>query len=120
MTTPSASFYLWFIVIVVMIPLVLWLIKRSSFGGQLGSTEIPAPMRLVSSLALAPGQRVITVEVGVGDERRWLVLGVTQQSITTLHSLTASAPAPTAPAAQPVDTFHQLLKRLRSGENRDS
>lgn len=122
MSTPSASVYLWFIVIVVMIPMVLWLIKRSSLGGHLGAGQAVAPMRLVSSLVLAQGQRIVTVEVGEGDERRWLVLGVTQQSITTLHTLTASPlpPATAAAAAKPADAFHQLLKRMRSGDGRDS
>jgi flagellar motor switch protein FliN/FliY len=34
------------------------------------------PMRVVACLPLAPNQRLVTVEVGQGDERRWLVLGV--------------------------------------------
>lgn len=122
MTMPSASVYLWFVVIVVMIPMVLWLIKRSALGGHLGAGQAYAPMRLVSSLVLAPGQRIVTVEIGEGEERRWLVLGVTQQSITTLHTLTASPPPPATAAtvAKPTDAFQQLLKRMRSGEGRDN
>jgi flagellar protein FliO/FliZ len=40
--------------------------------------------------ALKPQQRVVTVEVGPESARTWLVLGVTTQTITNLHS----APAP--------------------------
>ena len=34
-----------------------------------------------------PTERVVTVEVGPPGDRKWLVLGVTAQSITLLHSL---------------------------------
>ena len=44
-------------------------------------------MRSVAALPLSPSQRIVTVEVGLGPERRWLVLGVTAQSITTLHTM---------------------------------
>jgi len=119
-TTPSASFYLWFIGIIVMIPLVLWLFKRSQLGRHLGGMHHPAPMRIVSSLPLSPSQRIVTVEVGEGEERRWLVLGITPSSITTLHSLSATLPSPSTQAAPPPqDAFHQLLNRLRSGDNRE-
>ena len=120
MNTPSASFYLWFIGIIVMIPMVLWLFKRSQLGGHLSGTRHPAPMRIVSSLPLSPSQRVVTIEVGEGEERRWLVLGVTPTTISTLHSLTAAIPNPPTQTAQPPqDAFHQLLNRLRSGDKRD-
>ena len=62
-------------------------------------------MRTVGVLPLSASQRVVTVEVGQGLDRRWLVLGVTGQSITTLYTMCAQdapalqdAPAPaTAP-----------------------
>ncbi|MES2890166.1 MAG: flagellar biosynthetic protein FliO [Pseudomonadota bacterium] len=120
-TSPSISFFLWFIAIVVMIPAVLWLLKRSPLGASLGGTSKTAPMRQVSSLALSPSQRVVTVEVGEGDERCWLVLGVTPQSITTLHSLSAlDLPAAPLESTLSPDAFSQLLKRLRSGERREN
>jgi flagellar protein FliO/FliZ len=46
-------------------------------------------------MVLGTGQKVITVELNAGGERTWLVLGVTPQQITTLHTL----PAPDAGAA---------------------
>ena len=115
------GFFFWFIAIVLMIPAVLWLIKRSPLGASLGGAQAAAPMRQVSALSLSPNQRVVTVEVGEGDERCWLVLGVTPQSITTLHSLSAG-PLPAAPADSTLspDAFSQLLKRLRSGERREN
>jgi flagellar protein FliO/FliZ len=59
--------------IVAAIPAALWLLKRTPAGG--GPRR--ALMRTVAVLPLAPGQRLVTVEVGRGDDRRWLVLGVT-------------------------------------------
>ena len=47
--------------------------------------------RLISALSLSPQQRVVTVEVGPEGARTWLVLGVTGQAITCLHSQAAHA-----------------------------
>ena len=33
--------------------------------------------------------RLVTVEVGQGEQRQWLVLGVTPQGITALHTMPA-------------------------------
>lgn len=54
--------------------------------------------RLVSTLALSPQQKVVTVEVGPQGARVWLVLGVTAQSITCLHTLPAEGAVPQAQA----------------------
>jgi flagellar protein FliO/FliZ len=82
--------------VIVLIPLVLWLLKRTPLGG--GATR--GPMRMVGTLALGPSQRLITVEVGGGDERRWLVLAVAPSGVTTLHTM---APAPDAGAEVDVE-----------------
>ncbi len=102
------SSLLWFVAILAMIPIALWLLKRTPIGGA-GTSGV---MRNVATLPLSANQRVVTVEVGEGEARRWLVLGVTPQSITTLHTMPpqADAPASTAPATPP---FAQLLDRLR-------
>jgi flagellar protein FliO/FliZ len=109
MSGSAVSSALWFIAILAMIPIVLWLLKRTPLGGA-GS----APgMRTISALPLSASQRIVTVEVGQGDERRWLVLGVTPSNITTLHTM---APQGDAPAAPPVATpFAQMLGKLRGG-----
>jgi flagellar protein FliO/FliZ len=54
----------------------------------------------------------VTVEVGQGDERLWLVLGVTPQGISTLHTMAPQAIAHLAPPAHS-RPFAQLLQRLR-------
>ncbi|MEK8048949.1 flagellar biosynthetic protein FliO [Ideonella sp. DXS22W] len=112
-----------FALIVALIPLSLWLLKRSPLGARLGvpaGTAQGRPMRLVAALSLAPGQRVVTVEVGTGDDRRWLVLGCTPQAIHTLHTLAPQAePSAAAPAAFPgmAGSFAQLLARQPGGRD---
>ena len=99
---------LWFGLVVALIPLVLWLLKRSPLGGGHGSTV----MRSVAVLPLSASQRIVTVEVGTGAARRWLVLGISPQNISTLHTMEPQADAP----ALPMDTstpFAQVLGRLR-------
>jgi flagellar protein FliO/FliZ len=107
---------MWFIAIIVMIPLALWLLKRTPMGGATSQ----GLMRHVAALPISQNQRIVTVEVGAGDERRWLVLGITPQSITTLHAMAPQAEAPVAgPNAAP--PFAQLLSKLRQdkGNARD-
>jgi flagellar protein FliO/FliZ len=43
---------------------------------------------------VGPHQRVVTVEVGPEGARTWLVLGVTGQTISCLHSMNAGASQP--------------------------
>jgi flagellar protein FliO/FliZ len=97
-----------FVAILVLIPVALWLLKRT----PMGAAASVGHMRLVASLPLAPNQRVITVEVGQGDDRKWLVLGVTPAGITTLHTMPPQADAPAPP--QHALPFAQLLARTRA------
>ena len=108
MVSTGMSSLLWFIAIIAMIPVALWLLKRTPMGGGASGNV----MRSVASLPLSATQRIVTVEVGQGDERRWLVLGVTAQSITTLHTMApqTEATTSTAPSTTP---FAQLLGKLR-------
>ena len=100
---------LWFIAIIAMIPLALWLLKRTPMGGAASA----GVLRSIAVLPLSASQRIVTVEVGQGDARHWLVLGVTAQSITTLHTM---APQPEPPATGPAaPAFAQLLGKLHLG-----
>ena len=98
-----------FVAVLAMIPVALWLLKRT----PMGAAASQGVMRVVAQLALAPNQRVVTVEVGTGDDRRWLVLGVTPGGINTLHSL---PPQAEAPATGPVLPFAALLARSRNAQ----
>jgi flagellar protein FliO/FliZ len=99
---------LWFVAVIAMIPLALWLLKRTSLGRGAGSAGV---MRQVGSLPLSPSQRVVTIEVGEGEDKRWLVLGVSPQSITTLHTMDAQEAQ--ADALASITPFAQLLTRLQ-------
>jgi flagellar protein FliO/FliZ len=107
---------LWFIAILALIPASLWFLKRTPLGGAGGA----GVMKSIASLPLSTSQRIVTVEVGTGDERRWLVLGVTPASITTLHSMpaqAAAAPSDIGPAQHPA--FAQILGRFRRSQAED-
>ena len=73
-----------FVVLLAMVPAALKWVQRRSAGG-LPSTDVGS--RVVCAVAVGPQQRVVTVEVGPHDARTWLVLGVTQQSISCLHRI---------------------------------
>ncbi|MFO1270940.1 MAG: flagellar biosynthetic protein FliO [Rubrivivax sp.] len=105
--TPGLGSLFWFAAVVAAIPIVLWLLKRTPAGGAAAGG-----MRTVAVLPLSTSQRIVTVEVGAGDSRCWLVLGVTPGSISTLHTmLPQEEAAPPLPA--PSTAFAQLLSRLR-------
>jgi flagellar protein FliO/FliZ len=109
MTAGSAfTSLLWFIAILALIPAALWLLKRTPAGGA----TMQGPMRTVAVLPLAPNQRLVTVEVGRGESRRWLVLGVTAQQITTLHEM-APQDDGAVPVLQAALPFAQLLAKLQ-------
>ena len=103
------SSLLWFIAIIAMIPVALWLLKRTPMGGA-GSHGL---MRSIAVLPISTSQRIVTVEVGTGEGRRWLVLGVTPQSISTVHSMEPQADAPQAAPAMALPPFAQMLDKLR-------
>jgi len=56
---------------------------------------------------------VTVVEIAVGAERHWLVLGVTGERVTQLASYPAPDAVPGAPAPAHAVTVNQLLARWR-------
>lgn len=99
-----------FIAIIAMIPVALWLLKRTPMGGAAAH----GVMRTVAVLPLSPSQRLLTVEVGSGEDRKWLVLGVTPQGITTLHTMPPQA-EPVGGHGMPLSQtpFGQMLSKLK-------
>lgn len=117
MASTALGSALWFLAILAMIPLALWLFKRSPAGARFAGSAASG-VRQVGTLPLSASQRIVTVEVGVGESRRWLVLGVTPQQISTLHTLVppeASGADSTLPATGPqtLPGFAQVFERLR-------
>jgi len=92
-----------FIVLLALLPLAIrWVQRRQPGGATAGAAS-----RIISALSVGPQQRVVTVEIGPEDARTWLVLGITAQNITCLHSIpvvqtparsSVFAPAPDAAA----------------------
>jgi len=84
-----------FVAVIAMLPLAIkWIQRRAQSGGAVASGNA----RVVSAVGVGPHQRVVTVEVGPEGARTWLVLGVTGQSITCLHTASIATP-PSAYAA---------------------
>ena len=108
MISQGLTSLLWFVAILALIPVALWLLKRTPMGGAAGG----GVLKSIAALPLSPNQRIVTIEVGHGESRRWLVLGVTPQSITTLHTMEPGGEPP-APNTPSVPGFAQLLAKVR-------
>ncbi|MBP7567786.1 MAG: flagellar biosynthetic protein FliO [Burkholderiaceae bacterium] len=110
-----------FIGVLALFPLAIrWLQRRNGLAA--GGGPAAAGMRVVSTLAVGPQQRLVTVEAGPEGARAWLVLGVTGASITCLHTVPLNgAPVGGAPAAAPVaanapaPSFARLIEDLPRG-----
>jgi flagellar protein FliO/FliZ len=75
-----------FVLLLAMVPMgIRWLQARSVVPGP----GAGAANRVLSAVAVGPQQRVVTVEVGPQDARVCLVLGVTAQSVSCLHTMPA-------------------------------
>ncbi|MEO7242715.1 MAG: flagellar biosynthetic protein FliO [Variovorax sp.] len=87
------------IFVCLMLLLPFWLRRlQQRRGGALPGNTPGAASRLVSAIAVGPQQRVVTIEVGDAEARTWLVLGVTGQTITCLHTMPSPvAASPGAP-----------------------
>ena len=73
----------WFLAIVALIPLTLWLLRRSRLGASLSS----GPVKVISQTPIGPGQRLLVIEVRHGAQPQTLLLGVTAQQINLVAEL---------------------------------
>jgi flagellar protein FliO/FliZ len=107
--TTSLMPLLAFVLVIALIPLALWIMKRAGVGGA----PTGGVLRHVAQLGLGASQRVTVVEIAVGAERHWLVLGVTGEQVTQLATYPApdmaQPPSPPAHAA----AVNQLIARWR-------
>lgn len=112
---PSLMSLLWLALVLLSIPAALWLLRRSGWGGLRSGAAAAPLMRVLSQTPLGPQQRLVLVEVGEGESRCRLLLGVTAQQISVLHQLPAGpADAHPAAGALPVDAaFRRLLEGWR-------
>lgn len=109
------SSLMWLALVLAAIPAVLWFVKRS----PLGQAAVAGAARTVAVLPLSASQRVVTVEVGRGEQRLWLVLGVTPQGINNLYTMAPQDDGP-APMPTPAAMVAPLLDRLRNTKDGDA
>lgn len=81
---------LWLVGGVVVLACVPWLIRlwKERFtppGSLVGASK------LISAVAVGPQQRIVTVEVGPENQRHWITVGVTPQSMSLLSSIPVSS-----------------------------
>lgn len=95
------------LLVVALIPLALWTLKRLQDVRAPGTG--PRPLQVAAQLPLGARERVVLVRV----QDKLLVLGVTAQQVTLLGEGDPSAlPASPTPA---LPDFGSLLKNLRGG-----
>ncbi|MCD6663457.1 MAG: flagellar biosynthetic protein FliO [Comamonas sp.] len=87
----SASSLVWVVVFIGAIATLPWLVRRWQRGRSALPGAASAGSRVLSSVAVGPQQRVVTVEAGTAQQRVVLVLGVTAAQINCLHVLPASS-----------------------------
>jgi flagellar protein FliO/FliZ len=75
------------VVFIGLIAAVPFIIRRLQQKRALPMGPSGPACKLVSALSVGPQQRIMTVEVGPEGSRSWLVVGVTAQSISMLHSI---------------------------------
>lgn len=86
-----------FMAVVVSLPfLTRWFLKRNA----LDPATKTAALKIVSAVAVGPSQKVISLEAGQDGNRVLLVLGVTPQQITFLHSLPIQTGSPVSEVRQ--------------------
>lgn len=79
----------WVAAFVLLLAMLPWGIKWIQARAGAGAMSAGAASRVLSAVAVGPQQRVVTVEVGPHDARICLVLGVTQQTVSCLHTFPA-------------------------------
>ena len=103
-----------------------WLVRRLQQknllprGMGMARGAAPVPAQVLGSLAIGPQQRVVTVQVGEGDEAVRLVLGVSAQQIQCLHvlkaqSVSAQAAQQSVANASGNSSFTESLIRAQAG-----
>ena len=87
---------------------LVWLLKRAGVGtGQ----RRGGFYKVLAISALGPRDKIVLVEVG----ETWLVLGMTSNSINTLHSMPAGS-IELEKAGNPAASFAKLLERVKTGK----
>lgn len=87
---------------------LVWLLKRMGIGNQ---QKRGGFYKVLATSALGPREKIVLVEIG----DTWLVLGMTSQSINTLHSVPAGS-IDLDEIQNPALNFAKMLERVKSGK----
>jgi flagellar protein FliO/FliZ len=85
--------------------LLAWLLKRAGLTRQ---QKRGGFYKVLATSSLGPREKIVLVEIG----DTWLVLGMTANSINTLHSMPAGS-LDLEPSQNPAVTFAKLLERIK-------
>lgn len=99
-----------FVAVVVMIPVALWLVKRTQAVRPGGG----GPLAVVTAVTVGPRERIAVVRAGA----RFLVVGITGQSMALLATLD-EWPDQTQ-LANPASPFATLLERFHGNAQKGS
>ncbi|MFY3384876.1 FliO/MopB family protein [Paracidovorax sp. MALMAid1276] len=84
-----------------------WLVRRLQQRQGAAGTAAAGASRVLSAVAVGPHQRVVTVEVGPEHARTLLVLGVTAQNVSCLHTMPVSSAQGSGSPVSAGDLPHQ-------------
>jgi flagellar protein FliO/FliZ len=105
------------VVLLIVMVGIAWLLQRYRRLIPGAAQRSGPALQVLGGVALGPQQRVVTVQVGQGEQAVCLVLGVAAGSITALHQLPmpTAAADPSAPAIPPgpVAGFAERLALFR-------
>lgn len=87
---------------------LVWLLKKLGFGNQQRRGGF---YKVLATSALGPREKIVLVEVG----DTWLILGMTSQSINTLHSMPAGS-IELEEFQNPAANFAKMLDRVKTGK----
>jgi flagellar protein FliO/FliZ len=118
---PTLLLVILFVAVMAALP---WLVRRlqqnllpRGMGMARGAASVPA--QVLGTLAIGPQQRVVTVQLGEGEQAVRLVLGVTAQQIQCLHVLqdpSATLQSARAAHSPAVSSFTDSLMRAQADE----
>lgn len=89
-----------------------WLLRRWQQRQMISKGHQAISTKVLSATPLAPGQRIVVVEIEQGGQPTRLVLGVTQQNIQCLHVMPAAVDSGAAPA--PSTSFASTMQQVQS------
>ena len=104
------------ILLIVMVG-VAWLLQRYRRHLPGAANRAGPHLQVLGGVALGPQQRVVTLQVGQGEQAVCLVLGVSPGSVTALHQmpLPPEVVDPVSPGAAPASGFAARLAQFTKG-----